>query len=139
MALSLTGVFRAFKERHQRRSMIEVHPTEGFSMAELFLGDRIVSSGDVVLIAGDRGGGRVRPMLFLGGTRNFPEGAFRFAGHLERPVYFVASVRVDGGYRVFARRLSPGDLLGDYVRELERLVRKYPEQWYQWQEGQNDG
>ena len=137
MALSLTGIFRAFKERHARRSAIVVHPTEGFSMAELFLGAEIVERGDVVLIAGDRGGGRFREMPFLGGARKFPEGAFRFAKHLERPVYFVASVRESGGYRVFAKLLSADDLLGDYVRELERLVKMYPDQWYQWEDDGN--
>ena len=137
MALSLTGIFRAFKERHARRSAIVVHPTEGFSMAELFLGAEIVERGDVVLIAGDRGGGRFREMPFLGGKRKFPEGAFRFAKHLEHPVYFVASVRESGGYRVFAKLLSADDLLGDYVRELERLVKMYPDQWYQWEDDGN--
>jgi predicted LPLAT superfamily acyltransferase len=132
MALSLTGVFRRFIDRHFRRSMIEIHPVEGFSVAELFLGDKIVSGGDVVLMAGDRGGGRTKAMPFLGGSRNFPEGVFRFAAHLERPVYFVASVRERGGYRVFARRLPEEDLLGGYVAELERLVGRYPDQWYQW-------
>jgi predicted LPLAT superfamily acyltransferase len=76
-------------------------------------------------------------MPFLGGARKFPEGAFRFAKHLERPVYFVASVRESGGYRVFAKLLSADDLLGDYVRELERLVKMYPDQWYQWEEDGN--
>ena len=140
MALSLTKVFRMFKERHSCRSMIEMHPTEGFSMAELFMGSQIVESGDVVLIAGDRGGGRLREMPFLGAKRSFPEGAFRFAKHLECPVYFVACVRERGGYRVFAKCLSEQDLIGDYVRELERLVKLYPEQWYQWDgEGSANG
>jgi predicted LPLAT superfamily acyltransferase len=140
MALSLTRVFRMFKERHSCRTKIEVHPTEGFSMAELFMGSGFVERGDVVLIAGDRGGGRFRELPFLGGTRRFPEGAFRFAKHLERPVYFVASVRERGGYRVFAKLLSAQDALGDYVRELERLVKLYPEQWYQWNvEGGENG
>jgi predicted LPLAT superfamily acyltransferase len=139
MALSATGVFRAFKERHSCRSKIELHPTEGFGMAELFAGAEIVERGDVVLMAADRGGGRVKEMPFLGGKRKFPEGVFRFAHHLERPVYFVASLREAGGYRVYAKLLSGSDLLGDYVRELDRLVKMYPDQWYQWdnEKGEN--
>ena len=140
MALSISEVFRSFKERHACRPMVEVHPTEGFGMAELFMGGEIVERGDVVLIAGDRGGGRCREMPFLGGSRRFPEGAFRFAAHLERPIYFVASVRERGGYRVFAKLLSRQDALSDYVRELERLVKRYPEQWYQWEDdGRENG
>ena len=140
MALSISEVFRSFKERHACRPMVEVHPTEGFGMAELFMGGEIVERGDVVLIAGDRGGGRCREMPFLGGLRRFPEGAFRFAAHLERPIYFVASVRERGGYRVFAKLLSRQDALSDYVRELERLVKRYPEQWYQWEDdGRENG
>ena len=68
----------------------------------------------------------------MGGKRKFPEGAFRFAAHLERPVYFVCALREKSGYCVYAKELSRSDLLGDYVRELERLVVQYPDQWYQW-------
>ncbi len=140
MALSATEVFRAFKERHCKRRKISVHPTEGFSMAELFLGADIVERGDAVLIAGDRGGGRVRQMPFLGGVCDFPEGAFRFAELLERPAYFVASVREAAGYRVFAKKLADGQFMADYVKALEELVERYPDQWYQWENGgRNDG
>lgn len=134
MSLSQTGTFRAFKERHSHRTMIDVHPTEGFGMAELFLGSSIVDEGGVVLIAGDRGGGRMKEAAFLGGRRLFPEGAFRFARHLERNVYFIAAVReIGGSYRVFVRRLPDDDMFGVYVRELDRLVKIYPDQWYQWE------
>lgn len=133
MSLSATSVFRAFRERHSHRSMIEVHPTEGFGMAELFLGSAIVDEGAVVLIAGDRGGGRMKTVSFAGSEHSFPEGAFRFARHLERNVYFVASVLESGGYRAFVKRLSPENMFTDYVKALEVLVLKYPEQWYQWE------
>ena len=140
MSLSQTSVFRAFKDRHFKRTMIEAHPTEGFGMAELFLGSAIVDEGGVVLIAGDRGGGRMKEVPFAGGTHRFPEGAFRFARHLERNVYFIASVREDGFYRVFVRLLPQEDMFGSYVRELEALVEKYPDQWYQWEtKGGNNG
>lgn len=133
MSLSQTSVFRAFRDRHFRRSMIEVHATEGFGMAELFLASAIVEKGDVVLMAGDRGGGRVRTVAFAGAEHRFPEGAFRMARHLERNVYFAASVLEDGGYRVFVKRLPVEDMFGAYVRVLEDLVKKYPDQWYQWE------
>jgi predicted LPLAT superfamily acyltransferase len=113
--------------------MIEVHATEGFGMAELFLASAIVEKGDVVLMAGDRGGGRVRTVAFAGVEHRFPEGAFRLARHLERNVYFAASVLEDGGYRVFVKRLPVEDMFGAYIGVLEDLVKKYPDQWYQWE------
>jgi hypothetical protein len=75
----------------------------------------------------------MKEVPFAGGTHRFPEGAFRFARHLERNVYFIASVREAGFYRVFVRLLPPEDMFGSYVRELEALVEKYPDQWYQWE------
>ncbi len=132
MSLSRTATFRAFKDRHSKRTMIEVHPTEGFGIAELFLGLSIVDEGGVVLIAGDRGNGRSKEYEFLGSKRSFPEGAFRFAKHLERNVYFVAALKEKDSYRVYVKRLPYENMAEVYVSELERLVKVYPDQWYQW-------
>lgn len=140
MSLSQTATFRAFKDRHSKRMMIEVHPTEGFAIRELFLGSSIVEEGGVVLIAGDRGNGRTKEYEFLGSKRLFPEGAFRFAKHLDRNVYFIASLKHKDHYRVYVKRLPIEDMADVYVRELEKLVKEYPDQWYQWQtKGEGNG
>ena len=134
MKVEETAVFYAFLKRHARRPEAQIHPITGFGMQEVFQFGDLLDAGDCILLAGDRGEGRMREHLFLGKNRKFPIGVFHLAKVLEHPVYFVACIAERGGYRTVAHRL-PGDegMFEAYVTILEKYVQAYPDQWYQWE------
>jgi predicted LPLAT superfamily acyltransferase len=137
MEFTRTSVFNRFYLRHQRQRKIVIHPVSGFSPATVFEAADALAAGDCLVMAGDRGFGRMRRLPFCGGERGFPEGAFRFARALEHPVYFVACVAVAScRYRVLVRRLPAADkdaMARAYAAALEEAVRAYPDQWFQWE------
>ena len=120
-------------------SMIALQP----DMSHLFEIDRALSAGDIISFPADRHmeGGRCITAEFLGKAAKFPQGPFSVA--TMRGVEALAvNVMKEGlkKYRIYLTRL-PYDReaprkeqirqLGEaYVRELERLVRLYPAQWY---------
>jgi len=77
---------------------------------------------------------------FLGRPAKFPEGPFLLGAKLRVPVCFVFAMKAgDMGYQFSASPLvtpeqlkstDPQHLLRAYVTELEKKVRKYPEQWF---------
>ena len=141
MKVEQTALFNAFFKRHAARPEVQIHPITGFGMAELFQFGDLLDRGECLLMAGDRGGGRMRDHPFMGGRGHFPVGVFKLAELLEHPVYFVACIAVRRGlYRAVVRRLPRDRTLFEcYVAELERLVKAYPDQWYQWEGGNGNG
>lgn len=140
MKVEQTAVFYSFLKDHACRPEVKIHPVSGFGMKELFLLGDIVDAGDCILMAGDRGEGRMRSHAFLEGERKFPVGTFHLAKVLEHSIYFVACVCERRGlYRVVVHALPRGpEMFEKYVTELEQLVRAYPDQWYQWQGEKSD-
>lgn len=137
MEFSRTSVFNRFYLRHQKRGRVVIHPISEFSPATVFEAADALDSGECLVMAGDRGFGRMRKVPFLGGEIMLPQGAFRFARALEHPVYFVACVAVAScRYKAIVRRL-PGDdaeaMLSAYASALEEVVRDYRNQWFKWE------
>ncbi len=100
---------------------------------------------------------------FLGSPAKFPKGPFALAASRDVPVFAVFAMRTGyKSYRVICRRLDAetvsggtlpaqsgkiagqgtfetpsgkiASLLGNYVNELETVVREYPEQWFNYYE-----
>ena len=96
------------------------------------LGDRFVSEGSLVTID------------FLGRETQFPQGIFEIAMMYRVPIIPVFTLRTGlSSYTFIARdeiRVQPksraerGEVLKEsitkYVREVEKIAREYPEQWY---------
>lgn len=137
MEFSRTSVFNAFYLKHARGGKVVIHPVSQFGPETVFAAGEAIDAGDCLVMAGDRGFGRMQTVPFRGGEISLPEGAFRFARALEHPVYFVACVATgDCRYRAIIRRLPSGnvrELVGAYARALDEVTREYPEQWFKWE------
>ncbi|MBP5397406.1 MAG: lysophospholipid acyltransferase family protein [Bacteroidales bacterium] len=120
-------------------SMIALQP----DMSHLFEIDKALCAGDIISFPADRHmeGGRCITADFLGKQARFPQGPFSVA--TMRGVEALAvNVMKEGlkKYRIFltwlpydkqaSRKEQIRQLSEAYVRELERLVRLYPAQWY---------
>lgn len=98
-----------------------------------------LNDGEYVCFNGDRyvDSGRVYQTEFLGAEAAFPIGPFKIASRCRVPVVFYYSMREAGrGYRfifeepLMEGRVSAEELLRQYVASLERIVGRYPRQWF---------
>ena len=112
-------------------------------MSHLFEIDRALSEGEIVSIPADRiwGSQKVLKAEFLGKEARFPMGPFSVAAKRGLDVLAVNVMKVSSKrYRIYItpleydkevpRKLQTEQLLHAYVTELERLLRLYPTQWY---------
>lgn len=90
-----------------------------------FNGDRNISSNNNIEVE------------FMGGTAMFPTGPFKIATKCRAPIVFYYSMREsDCTYRFIfeepaaSGRIKADDLLWQYTESLERIVKKYPRQWF---------
>lgn len=78
---------------------------------------------------------------FLGETASFPAGPFVLASKLEVPVSFVFAMKekkyhyhfyASPGiiYRNQTKENQPTDILKNFIVQMEKKVKQYPEQWY---------
>ncbi len=92
-----------------------------------FQGDRYVRGSDEATVEAD----------FMGRAARFPRGPFLVASRMRVPVVFYYSMR-EGGvkgrkYRfsfMEANAKSEKGLLDEYLAATERIVRSYPQQWF---------
>jgi predicted LPLAT superfamily acyltransferase len=95
-------------------------------------------NNEFVAIHSDRyiDGAKYIEMDFLGKKAKFPYGPFVIAAKFDAPVTFVFAAK-DGKYSYhlsatlpITDKMKPEEIAGLYVAELERKVRQYPEQWF---------
>lgn len=92
----------------------------------------------IICITGDRylDAAKCMKATLLGKKAKFPLGPFHLATRLQVPVLFVCVMREPGRhYHLYARQVkvtyrNPQQLLDKYVRNLERLIKRYPLQWF---------
>lgn len=98
-----------------------------------------IDSGEYICFNGDRfiADDNITAIDFLGGKAFFPTGPFKIAVRCGVPIVFYYSMRGPGRtYRFifeearFDRKSRPEELLEQYARSLEGVVRKYPRQWF---------
>lgn len=111
-------------------------------MSHLFEIDNALCGGEIVSFPTDRFmGGRSLECEFLGGKAKFPMGPFSTATMRGVDVLAVNVMKVNSrGYRIYVtpldydralpRKAQMEQLLHAYVAELEKRVRQYPEQWF---------
>ncbi|WP_417887452.1 lipid A biosynthesis acyltransferase [Zunongwangia sp.] len=81
---------------------------------------------------------------FLGSPAEFPQGPFKLAVRNNIPVLFVHIMRERHfHYHFYARpyissKNKPKELLKTYIENLEKMVKKYPHQWYNFYDYWND-
>ena len=95
-------------------------------------------NNEFVAIHADRylEGARFIELDFMGKKARFPYGPFVIASRFDAPVTFVfAAKNAEFSYHLSAtapitQRMKPEEVAGLYVKELEKKVRQYPEQWF---------
>ena len=130
------------RNRMFRDSNIRMIPI-GSDMSHLFEINKALSDGEIVSMPADRSFGASRQMshTFLGKEAAFPAGPFAVASSRSLDVLAVNVMKTQAGrYKIYvtplhydkqaSRQEQAAQLLAAYVAELERIVRQYPEQWY---------
>ena len=111
-------------------------------LSHLFRINNALADGQIVSMPGDRvfGARRTVRSLFFGQPAAFPSGPFSLALQREVPVLAVMVMKEGRRrYHVYAEQLSPvgetraerlQSLSDAYARMLERIIRRYPDQWF---------
>ncbi len=98
-----------------------------------------LDNGEYVCFNGDRfvQDSNAREAEFLGAPALFPIGPFKIAAKCRVPVVFYYSIReTNFTYRfIFEEpkiegKITTEELMEEYVKSLERIVKKYPRQWF---------
>ena len=98
-----------------------------------------LANGEYVCLQGDRyvNGEKILEHNFMGREAAFPLGPFLLASRLKMPVVFHFAMREPKrGYRFYfypvdtSIHRTEGELLNSYLENLEAIVNRYPEQWF---------
>lgn len=101
-----------------------------------------LARNELICLHGDRfrPGNRTITHFFLGEDANFPAGPFILASKLKAPVSFVFAFKetnLDYHYYSFPAKVYDGrgkegmeTMLDEYVTTLEKMIKRYPEQWF---------
>jgi predicted LPLAT superfamily acyltransferase len=117
-------------------------------MSHIFALNEALTNGEIISVSCDRnfGSGKSIECDFLSGKIDFPIGIFTLATYFEVPVLSVFVLKESvSNYHVYVKPVSTGDagmskrkkaelMTREFVKELEVMVRKYPEQWFNFYE-----
>lgn len=107
-------------------------------LSHVFLMNEALKRNELLVFAADRylKDAKTYSADFMGKEVRFPQGPFRLATRNEIPVLFVHLMRERNfHYHFYARPYKPEknsakELLNAYLQNLEQMLRKYPDQWY---------
>jgi predicted LPLAT superfamily acyltransferase len=114
-----------------------------------------LSNNELVCMHADRflEGNKTLTTDFLGEPARFPMGPFLLASKFRVPVTYVFAVKESNlhyhlfsspvkDYSTFARNEIMQQMLNEYVNEIEKKVKEYPEQWFNyynfWEQKKDD-
>lgn len=117
-------------------------------MTHIITLNEVLENGEIVSVSCDRnfGNGKTVECSFLSGKIEFPVGTFMLAAHYDVPVLSVFVLKESvSNYHVFVKpvtlcnetkdkRGKAEGLARAFVNEMEGIVRKYPEQWFNFYE-----
>jgi predicted LPLAT superfamily acyltransferase len=119
-------------------------------MSHLFAANAALQNGEIVSMPADRVFGSTKSVEcdFLNGKADFPVGAFALATSFEVEVLAIFCVKISAKkYKIICKNVlntppsTPttkheqiANLAKKYVAELEKIVRQYPEQWFNFYE-----
>lgn len=115
-------------------------------LSHVFKMREALANNELLVFAADRflKHSKILKAQFLGEKVKFPEGPFKLASRNKIPVLFVHLMREKNfHYHFYARPYKPEsfstqEILKSYLDDLERMVRKYPHQWYNYYDFWND-
>jgi predicted LPLAT superfamily acyltransferase len=112
-------------------------------LAHVFLINDALANGEIVSMPCDRTFGSAKSVEceFLNGKACFPVGAFALAVQFRVPVLAMFVLKISASrYRIHLAPISPqpgqpkreqiDGMTRCFARELERIVKQYPEQWF---------
>jgi predicted LPLAT superfamily acyltransferase len=119
-------------------------------MSHIFTVHEALSAGEIVSMPCDRIFGSAKSVEcdFLSGKADFPIGGFTLAASFDVPVVSIFAIKENvSNYHVYVKPLTLDDsikvsskrekaelLTREFAKELETIVRKYPEQWFNFYE-----
>jgi predicted LPLAT superfamily acyltransferase len=118
-------------------------------MSHIFAINEVLRAGEVVSMPCDRNFGSAKSVTcrFLNGHADFPLGAFALAAHFDVPMLAIFVMKESATcYHIYVQPLQVEAtegagkqekiklLAAAYVRELEAMVRRHPEQWFNYYE-----
>lgn len=133
-----TNTFNKFMSRHSTNTTTRLYSTENIDIGIAGQMYDNMTSGDMVMIAGDRisaqSPSRTVPIKFLGHDCALPIGTFKFARMMDHPVFSIAVMNTGGqNYKIYVRQLPTTDtdsLIQNYIDFLQDLTLRYPRQWF---------
>ncbi|WP_341227022.1 lipid A biosynthesis acyltransferase [uncultured Arcticibacterium sp.] len=128
----------------QKNKNINIIPIKDGEMGHIIALNNAFKNNELLVLHGDRfrEGAPTLNTPFMGLDAYFPEGPFYLAAKFGVPVTYAFSMKeTDSHYHFYAskpievkRERKPDailhTLLGEYVVELEKMVKKYPTQWF---------
>lgn len=108
-------------------------------MSHVFDINDALSNNELICFTGDRyfEGSKVLEATLLGQKAIFPAGPFHLASRLGVPIVFVYVMKESSThYHLYARRAEPVKrrdsqaVLDAYVKSVERILKQYPLQWF---------
>jgi predicted LPLAT superfamily acyltransferase len=119
----------------------------GEDLSHIVLINEALSGGEIITMPCDRifGSNKSLECEFLGGKATFPIGAFAFAVQFQIPVLAIFALKITSShYRMHVSKIDVPQTGGkrekinamtlSYVRILEKIVKRYPEQWFNFYE-----
>lgn len=107
-------------------------------MSHIFSINNALNNNELICITGDRyfEGSKILSEELLGKKANFPAGPFLLGSRLKVPVIFVYVMReTNKHYHLYAseakfKHKDAQDLLKKYTESMEKILQKYPYQWF---------
>ncbi len=107
-------------------------------MSHIFSINNALNNNELICITGDRyfEGSKILSEELLGKKANFPAGPFLLGSRLKVPVIFVYVMReTNKHYHLYAieakfKHKDAQDLLKKYTESIEKILQKYPYQWF---------
>lgn len=131
-----------FRRKILARHNISLIAVDG-TMSHLFEMNAVLDRGEIITMTGDRvfGSGKSVQVDFLGKSAEFPLGPFALAVQKNVPVLAIFVMKESvSGYTVYINSVEPDTTLKsrermaamarNFAMLLEDMVRKYPDQWF---------
>jgi len=134
----------ANKAKTLRVNNVEIVPASG-DMSHVFTLNEALQKGEIVSMPCDRNFGSTKSVEcdFLNGKADFPQGAFALTTTFDVPILAIFVMKKSlSKYHVYVKPLSQegfeqlnkrekiSRLAQSFATELESMVQKYPEQWF---------
>jgi predicted LPLAT superfamily acyltransferase len=134
-------------QEYRKRALAENNAFQipiGDDLGHIITINNILSKGEILTIPCDRlyTGNKFKTLNFMGKEARFPVGSYYLAAHFDIPVVTFFVIKEKDHYKIFLNRIDryPANnltrnekvdiLVTNYVADLENILRKYPEQWY---------